>query len=140
MKIAHHTFEYIFLNTSNPDVASMQISFQVDEVAELHQVLVKLWSYCIARVTNVCEPGAPSWTIDFTLVSTDMVSVVSKLLDKIGIAVHIDGKNSPRGPLSTFASCISGPTFTHSIQFSVKGVSTMNCNASSRINAGAVFS
>ena len=140
MKIAQHTFEYIYVSTSNPDVSSMQISFQVDEVGDLHHALVKLWTYCIARITNACEPSAASWTVDFTLLSDVMVVAASKLLDKIGIIVHIDGADSPSGDLSAYKSCVSGPTFAHTIQFSVKGVSTMNCNATSRMHPGALFS
>jgi hypothetical protein len=139
MQIEHHTFEYIYLNTSNPEVASMQLTFQVDEVAELHHALVKLWTYCIARITNACEPGAPYWTVDFLRISSDVTSAVTKLFEKIGIAVHIDGTDS-KCPLSAYTSSVSGPGFTHSIQFSVKGMSSRNCNATFRMNAGAVVS
>lgn len=139
MKIAHHTFEYIYLNTTNPDVASMQISFQCDEVGELHHALVKLWTYCIARITNACEPCAAHWTVDFLKISSDVTSEVTKMFDKIGIAVHIDGSDS-KCPLSSYTSSVSGPNFTHSIQFSVKGMLSKNCNATFRMNAGAVVS
>lgn len=140
MHIAHHTFEYIYVNTSNPDVASVQISFQVDELSELHHALLKLWSYCIARVTDACEPGAPSWTVDFTRIGNDVVVAVAKMFLKIGIVVHIDGADSPSGPLSAYTSCVAGPSFSHRIQFSIKGAPIMNCSASFRMNAGAVFS
>ncbi len=136
----HHTFENIYINTSNPCVSSMQLSFHVDELIELHHTLVKLWTYCIARVTNTCEPGAPSWTIDFTAISPETIATVSGMFTKIGIIVHIDGADSPSGPLSTYASCVSGPAFDHRIQFSARGVAGMNCSTSFRTNVGAVFS
>ncbi len=133
-------FEYIYLNTSNPVVESMQISFQVEDVGELHHALVKLWTYCIARITNSCEPCVASWTVDFTRIGNGVVSTVSRLFDKIGIVVHIDGTDSPCGPLSLFKSCVLMPECTHTIQFSIKGISTRNCNAAFRMNSGAVLS
>ena len=140
MKIAHHTFEHIYQSTSNPDVSSMQISFQVDDVSELHHALVKLWSYCIARITGTCDAGAASWSIDYLRMNSEMVGTISTLFDKIGVQVHIDGAGSPRGPLSSYMSCVSSPEFTHTIQFSMKGPSTMNCHSTSRLNFGALFS